>query len=148
MAQLERDLGSHATGRIGRPARRRSQRGFTLVELLVVVAIVGTLAAVAIQQGGDYTARSRRVEAYLVLNALYSAQLIYFGRTDKYAASFSELGFTLDGGTNISPTEIKGRTYTFTISQPWGPVSFYCMASANLDSDDWPDVLVITQGEP
>ncbi|MFY9261363.1 MAG: pilin [Gallionella sp.] len=46
------------------------QKGFTLIELMIVVAIIGILAAVAIPAYGDYTARAQAAEAMTLLDGL------------------------------------------------------------------------------
>ena len=51
----------------------RISAGFTLIELMIVVAIIGILAAVAIPAYQDYTAKSQTAEGYTLLDGLKSA---------------------------------------------------------------------------
>lgn len=55
-------------------AHVRSKQGFTLVELMIVVALVGVLSAIAIPSFINYQARSRRTEAYANLASIARAQ--------------------------------------------------------------------------
>lgn len=125
---------------------RRRQRGFTLIELVIVIGVAGVLASLALQGTGMYVQRARRTEARMGLAAIYDAQHIYFQRNTRYAATFDDLEFSFSGGKRISATQITGKIYTFRLSQPSGPYSWYCSASANVDADAWPDVLVMAVG--
>ncbi|HMW72466.1 MAG TPA: prepilin-type N-terminal cleavage/methylation domain-containing protein, partial [Cellvibrionaceae bacterium] len=51
----------------------RNQQGFTLIELMIVIAIIGILAAVALPAYQDYTVRSKMSEAVLQSDALSGA---------------------------------------------------------------------------
>jgi type IV pilus assembly protein PilA len=69
------------------------QSGFTLVELMIVVAIIGLLASVAIPNFKQYQAKTKTSEAKLQLAALYSAQTAFAGDYDTYAYCLPTMGF-------------------------------------------------------
>lgn len=79
----------------------KGSRGFTLVEVLVVMAIIGILAAVAMPAYFNHVMRNRQTYAVYELMAINAAQERYFAETGTYATSFSDLRGYTEAGSGI-----------------------------------------------
>ena len=82
---------------------RKRNGGFTLIELMIVVAIIGVLASVAIPSFVNYQLTSKRSEAYANLASLAKSQKAYFAEFNEFVAVAAEPSFTL----GASPTKTK-----------------------------------------
>ena len=125
-----------------REAKRiRHQAGYTLIDMMVAIVIMGVLAGLGFNQYSKYVARARRPEAVMAFRALAAAQREYMLTQGKYSGTFDALGFRMEGGQRISATEIQGRRYNYRLIQDDGPRSWYCIATGNIDGDDFLDVI-------
>ncbi|MBH6370327.1 pilin, partial [Neisseria meningitidis] len=79
------------------------QKGFTLIELMIVIAIVGILAAVALPAYQDYTARAQVSEAILLAEGQKSAVTEYYLNHGTWPSNNS------DAGVASTATDIKGK---------------------------------------
>ncbi|HFA5139418.1 TPA: pilin, partial [Neisseria gonorrhoeae] len=103
------------------------QKGFTLIELMIVIAIVGILAAVALPAYQDYTARAQVSEAILLAEGQKSAVAGYYlnhGEWPKNNAS---------AGVASSASDIKGK-YVKEVKVEKGVVTA-TMASSNVNKE-------------
>jgi prepilin-type N-terminal cleavage/methylation domain-containing protein len=128
---------------IGAQASRTGQRqaGYTLIDMMVVILIIGVLGSLGFNQYGKYVARARRPETLMSFRAIASSQREFLLTHGKYAGTFDQLGFNVQGGKAISPTEIQGYTYNYRIIQDLGPRSWYVIATGNIDGDPFPDII-------
>lgn len=81
----------------------RSTKGFTLIELMIVVAIIGILAAIAIPNFMTYQAKARQSEAKVGLGGIFTSAVSYFAEFSTYAApSATAIGYAPSGTPRYS----------------------------------------------
>ncbi len=112
--------------------------GFTLIELVVVVAILGILTAIMIPQILGFAAKAKQSEAKELLATIYTAEQAYFGENNFYG-TLSNVGFT----PSASPKYYTNISFNFTYT---GGTSFTGSCSANLDGDATMDIWEVTSG--
>ncbi len=82
-----------------------SARGFTLVELMIVVAIAAILAAIAYPSYQDSIRKSRRTEAKTALENVAAEQEKYYYRNNAYTRDLTKLGYSGTAGAGQKNTE-------------------------------------------
>ncbi|HGH6631487.1 TPA: pilin [Neisseria meningitidis] len=102
------------------------QKGFTLIELMIVIAIVGILAAVALPAYQDYTARAQVSEAILLAEGQKSAVTEYYLNHGEWPGDNSSAGVA-------SSSEIKGK-YVAGVKVEKGVITA-TMASSNVNNE-------------
>jgi type IV pilus assembly protein PilE len=91
----------------------KKAKGFTLIELMVTIVIIGILASIAIPSYREYVIRGNRRAAQAAMMEIATRQQQYFVANRVYAASIDDLGYTL-------PAEVEGK-YTAALVFDAGP---------------------------
>ena len=122
----------------------KSNKGFTLIELMIVVVIIGILAALAIPRFMRSTTKAKQSEAKQLLKQIYTMQRAYRQENDTY---------TLDGvaASAAAPNAFAtigieiGSTARYSYAMAAAANTFTCTATANLDDDATNDVWTIDE---
>ena len=145
-------------------SKLRSKKGFTLIELMIVVAIIGILAAIAIPNFLRFQAKSKQSEAKTNLGGIYIAEVAYQAEKDGYAdldiVSWAPSG-TPRYRYTIAGTGDKGNVANVTFGS-WGtangvtptpgfvnttPNRFTAGAQGNIDTDATLDAWVMNDAK-
>ena len=113
----------HRTLSTGHRSRRLARTpGFTLVEMIIVVAIVAILVAVALPSYRDYVRKSRRAEAQAYLMAVAGRQTQFLVDTRSYAATLATI--------NIAQPPNVAASYNVTLAAAGGPPPTFLLTAA------------------
>lgn len=122
--------------------RFHGRKGFTLIELMIVVVIIGILAALAIPRFMQATTKSKQSEAKQLLKQIYTMQRAYRQEQGTYAHNAEVV--IAGGRFDLIGVEIQGEAkYTYTMAADEN--TFSCEATANLDDDVAIDTWTIDQ---
>lgn len=133
--------------------------GFSLIELMVVIAIIAFLAMIAVPNFNRFIAKAKRAEAYMNLNAIYAAQKAYWAEHGTYSDQLNGVGsigwkpegnFYYTYGFIGSPgrNNFVGKLNTSTTHLQLGKATntgFIAVAAGDIDGDGTPDILTVDE---
>jgi prepilin-type N-terminal cleavage/methylation domain-containing protein len=94
--------------------KTKADKGFSLIELMVAVAMISVLAATGLAMYGNYVTRSKTTEASVMLSKLTQAQVEYFSSNDTFLET---------NAINFPPATVK-RSVDFTAEPDWSALRF------------------------
>ena len=128
----------------------QNHRGFSLTELMIVVAIIGILATIAIPNFLRYQAKAKQTEAKSNLVALHTSEIAYFAENNGFIDDFNAVGFGVSGTSQRYYYELAGASLgvlppgcTASTLDVVSATSFTAVAIGNIDGDATCDVWTI-----
>jgi len=122
--------------------RKSSVQGFSLVELMIVVAIIGVLASLAVPKFQVFQAKAKQSEAKNNLSHIYTLEQTYYGDNDAFG-SIAQIGFSTQGGNGANASR-----YAYTAVPGVGTFLATATAKANTNiaaSCAFPDTWTINE---
>ena len=131
----------------------RQNKGFTLIELMIVVAIIAILAAIAIPNFLKFVAKTKRSEAKYNLEAIYKCEVSYFGEYNSFSNSFNTIRWRPDGtiyyytftgdGAEFKGKDVGTNPMPGGIVPGAGAMSFTVYSWGHIDNDPTLDIWYI-----
>ena len=130
----------------------RNKKGFTLIELMIVVAIIGILAAISIPNFMAFLSRTKRSEVKYNLEAIFKCEVAYFSEYNAFSNSFSTIRWKPEGKIYYYTFTIGAENYGLPIAMNPMPAgftpgantsSFTVLGWGNIDNDPTIDVWYI-----
>ena len=111
---------------------RRGQKGFTLIELMIVVVVVAILAAIALPTYQNSVRKSQRTVARNTLLDLASREERYFATNNAYAPDLASLGYGVAAGVaTLMPVPSAAQTYyNVTLTPATAPAGGFAAQAA------------------
>ncbi len=143
------------------------KKGFSLIELMIVIAIIAVLSMIAVPNFMKYLAKAKRAEAYMQLSSIYAAQKAYWAENGKYGTQLSGQGgigwspegyagggsgekfyYTYGFGGSEGTNYFTGKLGTSSnyLNQAYANENgFLAIAVGDIDGDGYPDILAVDQ---
>lgn len=130
-----------------------NRHGFTLIELMIAVAIVGLLAAIAIPNFLTYQTKAKQTEAKIQLKAVHTSEMVYFGENGYFTSDITGLewrpqticAYSYSVGSGTLGSASPGGSPMNNAAPGAGASDFTAVAWANIDDDAAVDTWQVTK---